>query len=92
MPATPKWIIRAITIQPEGVALEYMGADTDLRPNGLQLQHVLFVPSGESYDDEIDTLLDAAHHLLADALQDMDLMEPVELTKLEVPVDDDEED
>lgn len=65
-----RFLIRTITIMPDGVTIEFMDTEGDLREGGLQLQHALFVPEGEDYDDEIGALVDAAHHLLLDGLDD----------------------
>lgn len=56
---------------PDGVTLEFMDTEKDLRAGGLQLQHAIFVPDDdEEYEDEIAALVDAAHALLVDALED----------------------
>ena len=65
-----RFLIRTITIMPDGVTLEFMDTEGDLRESGLQLQHALFVPDDEEYEDEIQALLDSAHALLLDGLQD----------------------
>lgn len=91
---TPRqFVIRSITIQPEGVAVEYLDVDRDVRDSGMQLMHVLFVPEGEEWDDEIEALIDAAHALLIDGLQDFVKTPPLDLREVD-PSDDggDEED
>ena len=91
MTTPQRFLIRSITIHPDGVALEFMDADTDMRRNGMQLQHVLFVPEGDDYDDEIQALVDAAHALLIDALEDYGNMPALKLADM-VPDETEDED
>ena len=95
------YVIRSITIQNDGTAIEYINVRTDIRANGLQVSHVVFIPAGDDYDDELDGITMAAQEALADALQDMDNLEPlppeVILGSLQQPApdedgDDDEDD
>ena len=82
-----KYLIRGIQFDIEGgVAVDYMDPLTDMRENRLVINHVLYVPADDQYDDEIDALQSAAQELLADALDDLGRLPPL------VPGPPDEED
>ncbi len=93
---TSRFIIRSITITPDGTALEYVETDRDVWPSGLQHQHVVFIPRGDDYEDELDAIEEAAQAALIDALQDIQNTEPVRLSQLELKdpdeLEDDDED
>jgi hypothetical protein len=72
------YVIRSITVQPDGLAIEYADVTKDLHANGLQLSHVVFIPAGDDYDDEIDAVTMAAQDALRDALQDHDNLPPMD--------------
>lgn len=85
----PKYIIRALTFSQDGsVGIDFMEPLADLRENDLLMNHVLFVPAEDEYDDELDALRDAAQELLADALEDFRRMPPL----TEAPPDYEDED
>lgn len=69
-------IIRGISIQPDGVMIEYLDVATDIRTNGLTLNHTCFIPFGDDYDDELEEVVEAAQRALSDALDDFDNLEP----------------
>lgn len=86
----PKFIIRTLTFSQDGsVGIDFMEPLADIRENDLLMNHVLFVPAEDEYDDEIDALRDAALYLLADALEDFRRMPP--LTEAPPDNDDDED-
>lgn len=83
-------IIRNVSFQPDGVAIEYVAPDEDYRANGLMLNHVMFIPHDDDYEDEIDEALEAVQALLADALDDVDRLPPMDPRQLFAEdVDDD---
>jgi hypothetical protein len=87
-------VIRTISFQPDGVAIEYVAPAEDYRENGLMLNHVMFIPHDSDYEDEIGEALEAAQALLADALDDVDRMpafDPRQLFTEDVVDNDDEE-
>lgn len=87
-----RYIISSITIQADGTAIEYLRPDGDVFVSGLQHQHVIFIPRGADYDDELDAIEDAAEAALADALQDTQTLDAVPLNRLEfIDPDEDEE-
>lgn len=89
----PKLIIRALNFDPDGgVSFDFMEPYADIRENDLVMNHVLFVPADDEYEDEIDALRDAAQYLLADALEDFRRMPPLTATEFPTPDDDDDED
>lgn len=69
-------IIRGISVQPDGVLIEYLNTATDIRKNGLTLNHTCFIPYGEDYEDELEGIIEAAQRALSDALEDFDSLEP----------------
>lgn len=79
--------LAGIEFLPEGVSLTYVRLPKDVRKNGLVWQHRVLVPSDSDYDDEIETLHDAAQALLADVLDDEDRAEPID-----PPTEEDEDD
>lgn len=84
-----KYLIRSISFDIDGgVAVDYMDVMGDLRANGLVINHVLYVPAEDQYDDEIDALQSAAQELLADALDDLGRLPPL---VPEPPSDDDDD-
>lgn len=66
----PNLIVSGITFEEDAVVIQYMQPNRDLRENGLLLQHALSIPVEDDYDDEIRDLIEAAHLLLLDALDD----------------------
>lgn len=69
--AVPDYLVRTITIDDTGVSLEYVAPAADIKANGVQLNHVVFIPREDDYDDEIGGLEDAALYLLRDVLEDL---------------------
>lgn len=87
-------VIRTVSFQPEGVAVEYTTPAEDYRENGLMLNHVMFIPHDADYEDEIEQALQAAQALLADALDDVERMpafDPSGLFLEEIDTDNDED-
>lgn len=85
----PRRIIRSIQWSDDGVAIEYMSPAEDLKANGVTLNHVLVVPAGDDYDDELEALTESAHFLLEDVLEDVPRLEAI---SFDDPDDDDDED
>jgi len=88
-----RFLISSMTWQPDGIAIEFMDVDGDLRVSGLQMQHVIFVPTEDEYDEEMDAVTDAAMALLVDALQDYGSTPAVKISEITepTPADDDDE-
>jgi hypothetical protein len=85
-------IIRSLTFQPDGsVAVEYVEPSHDLKSNGVQLQHVCFVPIGSDYNDEIGVVEEACRLLLDDVLEDMPNLGPPSPLRGAVAEPDDED-
>lgn len=80
--------VRGLSFDPDGsITLEYADAEKDVREKGIILNHTLFIPSGQDYDDELQAVVDAVGALLADVLEDLPHLAPVQLVD-----DDDDED
>lgn len=87
---TARILLRSITFQPDMSAIvEYCIPAQDARRNGVVLNHVMQVPYGDDYDDEIDAVQDAVLALIDDVLEDLPHLEPMSFTK---PEDDDDDD
>ena len=71
-------LIRTVTLQSDGATVEYVDSKRDLRDNGLMVNHIVFIPAGEDYDEGLEALIVAAQRLLSDALEDLEVMEPVD--------------
>ncbi len=83
-------VIRGITFEPGGAAIvEYCDPDTDVKANGILLNHTLYISPGAGYDDEISEALAAVHALIADVREDVPYMEAARAT---LPTDDDDTD
>lgn len=83
-------LVRSVTFEADGsVVLEYCIPAKDARANGVVLNHILSVPFGDEYDDEIDAVQDAALHLISDVLEDLPTLEPY---RPPAPDDDDDDD
>ena len=65
-----KHVIQSIGFDDSGVFIEYLVPST-VKASGLGLQSTLIIPTDDDYDDEIEALIDAARHLLLDALEDV---------------------
>lgn len=85
----PRRIIRSVQWLDDGVAIEYLSPAEDLKANGVTVNHVLAVPAGDDYDDELEVLTEAAHALLEDVLEDLPRLDAV---SFEDPEDDDDPD
>ena len=61
-PDSPNYpVIRALSFTEDGgLGMEYLIPSTDMKANGLMVQHTLYVPGGEDYEDEIQAVMDAA--------------------------------
>jgi hypothetical protein len=64
-------IIRTITMDETGVSIEYVQPAQDIKANGVQMNHVLFIPRNDDYDDEILDLEEKALYLVRDVLEDV---------------------
>lgn len=93
MTAVPDFDIRSMTFQLDGsVAIEYIGA-RDFKANGLQVQHVVLIPSDSDYDDELEELREVSNRVLKDAIEDLDTAEPFDFTiALPDPEEDNDDD
>lgn len=81
--------ITGIAISEQGIEIGYLRLPQDVRKNGLAWQHSVLVPRDSDYDEEIGDVEVALLALLADALDDEDRAEPIDLTP---PDEDDDED
>lgn len=85
-------LLRNVGFQPDGsVVMEYCIPSQDARSNGVVLNHVMQIPYGKDYDDEIDAVQDAVLALIDDVLEDLPHLEPLNLTNIEDDEDDDED-
>lgn len=85
-------IVRGLTFDADGsITLEYADAESDVREKGIILNHTLFVPSGQDYDDELQGVVDAVGALLADVLEDLPHLAPVHLADGGDDEDDEDE-
>lgn len=81
--------VRGLTFDPDGsITLEYADLDEDIREKGIILNHTLFVPAGEDYDDELFDVARAVQALLSDVLEDLPNLAPLPAPQ----EDDDDED
>lgn len=84
-------MLRAVSFEDNGsVVLEYCIPAQDARENGVVLNHILRVPYGQEYDEEIDAVHDALLALVSDVLEDLPHLQP--LRAREAPEGDDEDD
>jgi hypothetical protein len=87
---TARILLRSITFQPDmSAVVEYCIPAQDARQNGVVLNHIMQVPYGDDYDDEIDAVQDAVLALIDDVLEDLPHLEPMSFSK---PEEDDEDD
>ena len=71
-------LVRSVVFNPDNsVVLEYCIPAQDARANGVVLNHVLSIPYGDDYDNEIDDVLDVVLHLISDVLEDLPHLEPI---------------
>lgn len=84
-------IIRAVNFLEDAVTIEYVTPEEDVKANGVTVNHALMVPAGDDYDDEIEAVFDAVQALLADVLEDLPRLEPVDLTPDDPDTEDDDE-
>jgi hypothetical protein len=73
MPERP-FLVQSVMIGENGLVIDYTRPAEDVKSNGLQVTHSLFIPLGEDYDDEIEAVLEAVHDCLADAHEDLELL------------------
>lgn len=85
----PKRVIRSVNFVEDAVFVEFFSPADDIKANGVIINHSIAVPTGESYDDEIEALTDAVFALLEDVLEDIPGLEPADLSPPEE--EDDEE-
>lgn len=85
-------MLRTVSFEDTGaVVLEYCIPAQDARENGVVLNHILQVPYGQDYDEEIDAVHDALLALVSDVLEDLPHLEPLRPRAPE-PDDDDDDD
>lgn len=72
-----KRLLRSVNFNPDdSITIEFVTPDEDFKANGLALNHAIYIPSGEDYDDEIDAVRETVLELLADALDDVPRLGP----------------
>ncbi len=81
-----RYLIRACSIDAEtgGLVLEYLTPDSDVRNNGLVLNHALLVPP----EDQFLGLIDQVETVLQEVLQEV-LTRFAEAGPLDLPAEDD---
>lgn len=68
-----KIVVQNIVLDPDGeTEVSYYLPETDVKSPGLARMQTLIIPKGFRYDDEIDAVVEAAQHLVADVLEDFD--------------------
>lgn len=65
-----RFAIRGLAFHGEGVTVDYVVPEQDLRANGLVQNRVLLIPAIEDYAGLLDDLVDAAQALLGRAVDD----------------------
>lgn len=78
--------ILGIEFDQGGIAITYRRLPADVRENGLVWHHMVQVPDGSYYDNELTEFYDAAHALLDDVLDDEGRVPHVE-----IPTEEEEE-
>lgn len=87
------FLIRTIEFDDEGFAVvQYCHAVDDMKANGLVHNHLIAIPRGNQYDDQITAIHEAVQMLLADVLEDLPFMPPLPLDDRDDDEDDDEDD
>lgn len=69
--------IRSITFAPDGLVIEYVDLDQDIRSNGLVMNHALRVPDDSTYHDAIVEVDRTAAELLTKAMDDWLVTDPL---------------
>lgn len=65
-------LIQNVVIGPDGgLQIGYYTPSTDVKASGVVLLSTLIIPVDDEYDDEIEAVLDAVKHLVADVLEDL---------------------
>lgn len=86
-------VLRTVQFEPDGsVVIEYCIPAKDARENGVVLNHIMSVPYGQDYDDEIDAVHDAALELISDVLEDLPNLAPIRPPQPREERDDDGDD
>jgi hypothetical protein len=89
MMSLPRLAVRTLSFDPDGsLTVEYLRPAIDARANGVVLNHTMYIPVGDQYDEEIDAVRVAVEALLDDVLEDLPHMEPIR----EADVDDEDDD
>lgn len=70
-----RYEIRGLSFLEEGVSLEFINFDNDVKVNGAVLNHALLVPDNSDYHDGIMALRTAAIELLDDVMDDWPRLE-----------------
>lgn len=85
-------LIRGINFEADGsVIIEYCH-QSDLKSNGVVLNHLLAIPVGDQYDDEIFAVHQAIQALLADVIEDLPFMAPAPIDEGGDDDDNDDDD
>ena len=89
----PKYLVRGVTFSPDGgVAIDYMEPLKDLRKNDLAINHSIYIPAEDEYEDEIEEVQKTILYLLADALEDFHAMPPLVESDLTFEADEEDDD
>ncbi len=68
--------IDSIQFDEDGVTINYIEPESDVRGQGIVHLHTLMIPSTADYADEMRDVLAAAEYLLGDALDDWERLDP----------------
>lgn len=72
--------VRGVTFTPDGVFVEFMSLASDIRDNGLVMNHTLLIPDENTYHDAIDALITDVLTLLDAALTDFESSPPTDMS------------
>ncbi len=92
--ALPDLIVAGVRFEEDGsMMLDFMQPLRDVKANGVQLQHSMYVPAGDEYDDEMDAVRDAVRYLINDILEDLPNLPAVKQPPSgRRPIEDDDDD
>lgn len=65
----PRRVVQHVAVEPDGsVQIGFYTPAADLKASGVAQMHTILVPAGDEYDEEIEAVMDAVHHLIDDVL------------------------
>lgn len=72
------FLVRGLAIHSDGMTIDYLVPEQDVRDNGLLQNRVLLVPAIEDYSSVLDDVIEAIHALLGRALEDFNTLPAAE--------------